>query len=266
MAFQIIRNFFFFIFFLSSGLIQAQIQLFQVNKVLHIRPNEPLDSLEVEITGDSIRDVVFREYGDRNSNAFGFNIGVFNGGGVVIKSSQSIPYTVKRFNEGAQIDGEYAYNFPSLIISATSLLNKGKDFNGKGISYIGFSLKVNDSTFNYGLVQAVLNVKGDSLGINWVALELEPNKKITASKTLGLNPNENINVKVFPNPVHELLFIEGLSYEDQIKILDLSGRVLLETDAAGSDRISIKNQGKGFRILQIFNKQKLISSQLVIFK
>lgn len=75
------------------------------------------------------------------------------------------------------------------------------------------------------------------------------------------------NVKVYPNPANDRLFVEIGEQSDivQMVIVDLQGKILLQKESQGSEVIDVQNLKAGLYLLQMFNAsgQMLESSKWV---
>ncbi len=100
-----------------------------------------------------------------------------------------------------------------------------------------------------------LGLEIDTLGNLWVADNMALHTLLTPNSPswLGLNENELAqNLKVYPNPSNESFSIQNLNEFDLIKVVDLQGRVVFETNE--KDNIDISLIQSGNYIAQVIMK------------
>jgi hypothetical protein len=69
--------------------------------------------------------------------------------------------------------------------------------------------------------------------------------------TLGVNDDNTGNVIVFPNPVSNLLNINGLSAPAKISLIDMSGRIVMEVNDFENSTLDISNLQSGMYFIKI---------------
>lgn len=86
---------------------------------------------------------------------------------------------------------------------------------------------------------------------------------------LGEDPTLNTNhkvlseqIKVFPNPVSETLYISGITAIDNIIFYDSLGRLVYETQNANQVHVSKFN--KGMYVLQVFSDGRTSTHKIII--
>lgn len=97
-----------------------------------------------------------------------------------------------------------------------------------------------------------LGLEIDTLGNLWVADNMALHTLLTPNSPswLGLNENELAqNLKVYPNPSNESFSIQNLQEFDLIKVVDLQGRIVIETNE--KDNIDISSIQCGNYIVQV---------------
>lgn len=86
---------------------------------------------------------------------------------------------------------------------------------------------------------------------------------IYPNETTGLNPEKTNLMNIFPNPAKNLVNVE-VSELSQVKILDITGKVLVETTAkAGKNPINL-NLKSGLYLLQVTGADKLVSTTKLV--
>lgn len=79
------------------------------------------------------------------------------------------------------------------------------------------------------------------------------------------NNNLNTDFKVYPNPTSDWIKIESkTSKELIISILNLSGKVLINSLLVGSSNLDLTNFQKGFYILEIKQSDKILESRKIL--
>ena len=100
-----------------------------------------------------------------------------------------------------------------------------------------------------------LGLEIDTLGNLWVADNMALHTLLTTNSPswLGLSDNDlEQNLIVYPNPSNESFSIQNLNEFDLIKVVDLQGRVVIETNE--KDNIDISSIQRGNYIVQVFTK------------
>ena len=72
--------------------------------------------------------------------------------------------------------------------------------------------------------------------------------------SLGINDQNLTNVSIYPNPVIDKLFIQGLSSLSKVSIYNVLGKLVLSQTI--SKEIDVKQLSKGIYILKIIDEQK----------
>lgn len=78
----------------------------------------------------------------------------------------------------------------------------------------------------------------------------------------SLASNEAINYNAYPNPVSNVLYIEG--GEGQIQLSGIDGRIVKTIDHNGSSDISVSDLPKGVYILRLSNQNGAVASKKII--
>ncbi|NJO88096.1 MAG: T9SS type A sorting domain-containing protein [Chloroflexia bacterium] len=87
-------------------------------------------------------------------------------------------------------------------------------------------------------------------------------------KWTGIESNSiNAHIKVYPNPASDWIEIESKTNKElMISILDLSGKVLVNSKSFGSSRIDLTSFQKGFYVLKINQSDKIIETRKILKK
>ena len=94
----------------------------------------------------------------------------------------------------------------------------------------------------------------DSNFDRWESEEDNLNIYYTKKSTLGVNDHNLIKVSIYPNPVIDKLFIQGLSNPLKVSIYNVLGKLVL-AEITSKD-IDVKQLSKGIYILKIIDEQK----------
>lgn len=71
--------------------------------------------------------------------------------------------------------------------------------------------------------------------------------------TTGISANENISIKLYPNPANNTLFLDGLTQDVKITILDLNGKIVNDK-LITNKQIDVSNLAKGIYTIRIDDK------------
>lgn len=77
------------------------------------------------------------------------------------------------------------------------------------------------------------------------------------------NSITNPSVKLYPNPTSESFYISGFEGLATLKLIDISGKVILTKQVSSEDKISISTLPKGIYIVELITKKKVIKMKLV---
>jgi len=84
------------------------------------------------------------------------------------------------------------------------------------------------------------------------------------SQVIKINFNKTEQVVLQPNPVGEIVIVKGLKDFQQLRIVDMTGHVVLQKNIQQSiEQIDIRSLAKGIYLLQVSNGEELISVKLV---
>jgi hypothetical protein len=72
--------------------------------------------------------------------------------------------------------------------------------------------------------------------------------------SLGINDQNLTNVSIYPNPVIDKLFIQGLSSLSKVSIYNVLGKLVLSQTI--SEEIDVNQLSKGVYILKVIDEQK----------
>ncbi len=107
------------------------------------------------------------------------------------------------------------------------------------------------------IIQVIENTTGDE------------NPRVNYELGLVVNtdqPEENVSLNIFPNPVHDFLRIEISETPDEIRIVDITGRqVYARTDSDFEEEISVSHFPEGMYILQIRKGSNWVNKKFLKF-
>ncbi|MBL7921804.1 MAG: T9SS type A sorting domain-containing protein [Bacteroidia bacterium] len=177
---------------------------------------------------------------------------------------------------GGRYDTLKNYSLPEKVM--LRLIKTDKDGNVKWNK----NLSRDNSNENSKFIRS-LNVtsSGSYLTANWLYFAANPkpysitkidsmgcDSTVVYCQTVGLNENTiNKNIlSIYPNPTNDILNIEIENFNhDQnltIKVVDILGRAILEIPF--KEQINLKDLKYGVYFLELYDKQKLISSRKII--
>ena len=110
---------------------------------------------------------------------------------------------------------------------------------------------------------------GDFTGTtNPVTITMNANKTITANftSTVGIESISENNAEIYPNPVtNNMITINGLQGQAQIKLIDVNGKVLQESETVLNESYNYNlSVPPGFYVMQIINGKNTIQKKLKI--
>jgi len=79
--------------------------------------------------------------------------------------------------------------------------------------------------------------------------------------TLGVDDQNQLDISIYPNPVIDKLFIQGLSNPTKISVYDILGKLVLSKTT--SSEINVDNLQSGIYILKIVDNQKEIVRKFI---
>jgi len=98
-----------------------------------------------------------------------------------------------------------------------------------------------------------------TFGMNTPAFFCIDQIKTATSNGIAVN-NKNINLDIFPNPASERIFIHSDKSIESVTIIDLSGRIIINTDKTD---INISNLQSGSYVIQLSTELGIISRKLI---
>ena len=91
-----------------------------------------------------------------------------------------------------------------------------------------------------------------------------------SNQTVGFENNENLNISCYPNPAHDMLFIENTSdlNINKLEIYSPSGKLIKEASLINNsnNRINVTDLNTGIYILKLYDNKKVIISNRIIIK
>ena len=88
---------------------------------------------------------------------------------------------------------------------------------------------------------------------------------LTVEECLSLNDVEKFNLKLFPNPTSGILNFSKSSKIEELQILDLHGKIILETNLnTKNGSINLKNFTKGIYTVKAFSKTGIIHQKIIL--
>lgn len=162
------------------------------------------------------------------------NLKLFDGG------DQYVPLTLYK-NE----TGEYIMNI---------YLNN-PTFENNAMSYSGGILKCIDNTLEFGIFTTKTNKEG---------FLLKGAMHLTYSN-VGINSLDGVQLKVYPNPSNDTLFIECEDFISiTVKLYDLYGKEVLSQNVQGKAEIDISHLSNEVYIVNVISKGKIIENIKIV--
>lgn len=129
----------------------------------------------------------------------------------------------------AEFDGNYLENFWGKRIP-------------NNLNYISPNNPFNYNISSDGNTLTITNSKGDIATYN---------KEILATQDIQKNQS-----KIYPNPTSDFIFIENAKTNSLVKIIDVSGKIVLEKKLSGNS-IDVKSLSKGIYFIEIEGNKPL---------
>ena len=154
------------------------------------------------------------------------------------------------------MSGSFTFNNGNTTFSKSSCgctLADYMDDNGEVNQFSGmncyFFMNQNSTSFsyiiNYGTNSDTLIIT-NSLG----------DKIFYQYTNLSVQNLQNSNLKIYPNPVSDVIFIENVRTNSLVKIIDVSGKIVLEKKLSGNS-IDVKSLSKGIYFIEIEGNKPL---------
>ena len=154
--------------------------------------------------------------------------------------------------------------------------------NGAEIDSIEFYLadfRFADSTMDYIVdTWETIDLTGLSFEVETVSFALESSDNdsvwgmntpayfaiddVVAISGAGLTQNTSLNVSVFPNPATDVLNIVG--EEGELRLLDLSGKLLFEGNHLGQSTLNVNDFSPGVYVIRLDNASGSYTNRIVI--
>ena len=96
---------------------------------------------------------------------------------------------------------------------------------------------------------------------NWSSIDSQMSFSSNCSNFTGLNKTIGTEVKIYPNPVQNELFIEG--GKGQIEIIDFSGKVVKNITNSNTKSINISDLYEGIYILKLTTENGIYTDRLI---
>jgi hypothetical protein len=119
------------------------------------------------------------------------------------------------------------------------------------------------SSFNQDISSwCVTNIASEPTDFSTDSPLIESNKPIWGTCTsLGIYDQNQLDISIYPNPVIDKLFVQGLSNPTKISVYDILGKLLLSKTT--SSEINVDNLQSGIYIVKIVDNQKEIVRRFI---
>jgi len=81
---------------------------------------------------------------------------------------------------------------------------------------------------------------------------------------LNINANANQDYLIYPNPVGNTFEIKSPLLPTNIKLFDMSGKLIKEINNYNGNKINIDYLSKGMYLIQIYNNKRIVTKKLII--
>ena len=173
-----------------------------------------------------------------NNNLFEIDLAGLNDLTYFSGVSQTVSFTLYE-NETGEYTREISLNNPT--------------FENSAISYSNGILKSTDNTIDSTSFTIQTNKSG---------YELSGTIYFNYS-TIGINSQEKVSLKVYPNPVKNILFVECGNFYT-IKLYDISGKEVISRNAQDKTEINTNHLNNGIYSVYILSEGKVIGSCKIV--
>nr|NQU93965.1 T9SS type A sorting domain-containing protein [Bacteroidota bacterium] len=132
---------------------------------------------------------------------------------------------------------------------------------------------VNDETISFKLMRAAtgeafdLEVEYDqvleNISGNFISGSFSAISNVKMSPT-GIGEQSSSNIRIYPNPADEILNIEGIDTESEVRIFNIFGEEVYSLNVNTSARINLSGIAKGSYVIRISNDQSSTYQKLII--
>jgi|GEM_PF-2094862 len=130
-----------------------------------------------------------------------------------------------------------------------------KDLDLQAYSYVVTGLKPNNS-YSYSVIAKFADNEISGLS-NWI--------DVTTKNATGISNSNCLKLNIFPNPASEYLTVEGTSKGTEIKLVNLSGRLVQHSVTQGdNERISLKGITQGIYFVVVENEGRQITGKVMV--
>ncbi len=99
--------------------------------------------------------------------------------------------------------------------------------------------------------------------VNGVSSVINATMAITAINS----PNDNLNIKIFPNPAREVINITSGQNISNIKLINLTGQLVIDYDVTGNEfQVDISKYVKGLYFLQIGTTDGDVTTKRIVIE
>ncbi|HRH60685.1 MAG TPA: T9SS type A sorting domain-containing protein, partial [Chitinophagaceae bacterium] len=133
--------------------------------------------------------------------------------------------------------------------SAGSSFTVERSTNGVSFSSLGM---VKASTTSTSLHAYSFVDNAPAGGMNYYRLKVaDGSSKIFYTNIVAVDYSLAESIRIFPNPVHDVLFVKGISPDARAEIADASGKTVLQTQMNAGNSIQLQHLQKGLYFLRI---------------
>jgi len=131
-----------------------------------------------------------------------------------------------------------------------------KSDNGLGFEEIS---RVDGAGNSLGLINYNITDEKPFLGVNYYRLkQIDFDGKYEYSDIVAVNVTENDSYNIYPNPANNQIIINGLSLDDEVVLVDVTGTIVLKYKSTGSKAIIGVNEiSEGIYFVKIIRENRL---------
>jgi len=172
------------------------------------------------------------------------------------KGKAVLTFTFNAINLPTKTENEKASNgFVSYSIATLPNLADETVIQNKAGIYFDF----NDPVITNSVIHTIGEPVLENFALGSELIE-KPAQPLAISSSISSS-----EIRVYPNPTEGILYINGTQATDEIRFLDLTGRVEYKTHTT-SESISIENLSKGFYLYEIRRQGEILQQGKVIVK
>lgn len=117
----------------------------------------------------------------------------------------------------------------------------------------------------YMLLNVAMGGIAGAIDPNFTQSDMEIDYVRVFQNTLSLDTQEQLNVKLYPNPAQETVYISGLESIDIVSVYDLSGKLVYH-EKPNTNSIDISEFSNGYYLLKIQSGNSISTKKLIVHR